>query len=151
MKLYVDVKKEKRERITTFLKKCYSIETDPFNIVFKKTYFDELCQNQECKKANRSFEDLYTTIKTYYPYCSKKHFGKQLNKLIQTSKLRLLFCPDISKWVLMNIVYGTIDKNYKNLYNYSNSNKKLKKKGKGEYNYYDIMLLMGYSKKECEI
>ena len=149
MKLYVDIKKENKERITTFLKKCYNINSS--HVVFRKTYFDELCQNKQCKEANRSFEDLYATIKTYYHHCSKKHFAKQLDKLIQKSKLRLLFCPEISKWVLMNISYGTQDNTYKNLYNYAQSNKKLKKKGKGEYNYYDIMLLMGYSKEECEI
>lgn len=149
MKLYVDIKKENKERITTFLKKCYNVNSS--NIVFTETYFDELCQNKECKRANRSFEDLYTTIKTYYPYCSKKHFAKQLDKLIQKSKLRLLFCPDISKWVLMNISYGTYDNTYKNLYNYTNSKTKLKEKGKGIYSYYDIMLLMGYSKQHCEI
>lgn len=149
MKLYVDIKKENKERITTFLKKCYNINSS--HIVFTETYFDELCQNKQCKKANRSFEDLYATIKTYYHHCSKKHFAKQLDKLIQKSKLKLLFCPDISKWVLMNISYGTHDNTYKNLYNYDNSKSKLKKKGKGKYNYYDIMLLMGYSKEECEI
>ena len=96
MKLYVDVERKKGERITTFLKKCYNLQ-NKYSISFTETYFDELRQNKQCKKANRSFEDLYATIKTYYPDCSKEHFAKQLEKILNKSKIRLIFCPDIQK------------------------------------------------------
>lgn len=150
MKLYVEIEKIKRERITTFLKKCYNFENS-YNIVFTKTYFDKLTQNQQCKKGNRSFEDLYAVIKTYYPNCTKKHFAKQLERLLKKSKIRLLFCPDIQKWVFINVLYGTDDKNFKYLYNYNSSHLKLNIKGKGEYTYFDILSLMGYSKTQCKI
>lgn len=151
MKLYVDVEKIKGERITTFLKKCYNLYPSSYNIVFTKTYFDELFQNQQCKKGNRSFEDLYAVIKTYYPNCTKKHFAKQIEKLIKNSKIRLLFCPDIKKWVFVSVSFGHDDKNFKYLYDYNSSRLKLEKKGKGEYTYFDIMSLMGYSKVQCKI
>ena len=152
MKLYVDVEKIKGERITTFLKRCYNIKPNSYNIVFTETYFNESCQTRQCKKGNRSFEDLYAVIKTYYPHCTKKHFAKQLEKLFKESRLRLLFCPDIQKWVLMNIsLFSTEDGQYKYLYDYNSSRLKLDKKGKGEYTYFDILSLMGYSKVQCKI
>lgn len=152
MKLYVDVEKIKGERITTFLKKCYNIKPNSYDIVFTKTYFDELFQNKQCKKGNRSFEDLYAVIKNYYPHCTKKHFAKQLEKLLKESKIRLLFCPDIQKWVLMNLGTWTTESNqYKYLYDYNSSRLKLGKKGKGEYTYFNILSLMGYSKTQCKI
>ena len=151
MKLYVEEKRENK-RITTFLKKLYNIQPNSYNIVFTKTYFDESCQTQQCKKGNRSFEDLYAVIKTYYPNCTKKHFAKQLEKLLKESKIRLLFCPDIQKWVLMNIgTWSTEDNQYKYLYDYNSSRLKLGKKGKGKYTYFDILSLMGYSKVQCKI
>ena len=149
MKLYVEEKRE-NERITTFLKKCYNFKTS-YNIVFTRTYFDELCEKQQCKKGNRSFEDLYAVIKTYYPNCTKKHFAKQLEKLLKESKLRLLFCPDIQKWVFMSVSFGGDSKEFKYLYDYNSSRLKLGKKGKGEYTYFDILSLMGYSKVQCKI
>lgn len=149
MKLYVEEKRE-NERITTFLKKCYNFKTS-YNIVFTRTYFDELCEKQQCKKGNRSFEDLYAVIKTYYPNCTKKHFAKQIEKLLKKSKIRLLFCPDIQKWVFMSVNFGGDSKEFKYLYDYNSSRLKLNKKGKGEYTYFDILSLMGYSKKQCKI
>jgi hypothetical protein len=151
MKLYVEKEKIKGERITTFLKRCYDINTTSYFYNFTKTYFDENYQNQQCRRGNRSFEDLYSVIKTYYPNCSKKHFAKQLEKVVKTTKLRFLFCPDIHKWVLMYIGKDQWDKKYKYLFNYHSSNAKLDKKGKGEYTYYNIMSLMGYSKGQCKI
>lgn len=152
MKLYVEIEKIKGERITTFLKKCYNIKPNSYDIIFTKTYFDESCQTQQCKNGNRSFEDLYAVIKTYYPNCTKKHFAKQLEKLLKESKIRLLFCPDIQKWVFMNIsLFSTEDNQYKYLYDYKSSRLKLNKKGEGKYTYFDIMSLMGYSKIQCEI
>lgn len=152
MKLYVEIEKIKRERITTFLKKCYNIKPNSYDIIFTKTYFDKLLQNKQCKKGNRSFEDLYAVIKNYYPYCTKKHFAKQIEKLIQNSRLRLIFCPDIQKWVLLNTATWTQEnKEFKYLYDYNSSRLKLGKKGKGEYTYFDILSLMGYSKVQCKI
>lgn len=150
MKLYVEEKRE-NERITTFLKKCYNIKPNSYNIVFTRTYFDELCETQQCKKGNRSFEDLYAVIKTYYPNCTKKHFAKQIEKLLKKSRIRLLFCPNIQKWVFMSISFGTDSKEFKYLYDYNSSRLKLNKKGKGEYTYFDILSLMGYSKVQCKI
>jgi hypothetical protein len=151
MKLYVETEKIKGERITTFLKKCYNLYPNSYNIVFTRTYFDKLFQNKQCKKGNRSFEDIYAVIKTYYPNCTKKHFANQLEKIIKNSNIKFLFCPDIQKWVLMNTYQGSSISNYKYLYDYNSSRLKLNKKGQGEYTYFDIMSLMGYSKIQCKI
>lgn len=74
-----------------------------------------------------------------------------MKKLIKKSKIRLLFCPDIQKWVFMNVNFGGYSKEFKYLYDYNSSRLKLNKKGKGEYTYFDILLLMGYSKTQCKI
>lgn len=152
MKLYVKIKKIKGEKITTFLKKCYNIYPNSYDIIFTETYFDITCLNKQCKKGNRSFEDLYSVIKTYYPNCTTKHFAKQIEKLIKTSKMRLLFCPDIHKWVFMNISTSSTESNqFKYLYDYFSSRLKLDEKGKGEYSYFDILSLMGYSEIQCKM
>lgn len=151
MKLYVDVERKKGERVTTFLKKCYQMNKVDFK--FKKTYFDINLTKTQCFQANRSFEDLHTVIKTYYPNCSEEHLAKQIEKLLRyNKKLKLLYCTDINKWVFMNIIYMSNSSNkYKYLYNYNNSESKLNNKGKGKYSYYDLMGLMGFSEEQCLI
>lgn len=51
----------------------------------------------------------------------------------------------------MNVNFGGYSKEFKYLYDYNSSRLKLNKKGKGEYTYFDILLLMGYSKTQCKI
>jgi hypothetical protein len=144
MKLYVEIEKKKGERITTFLSKCYKI--DNYNVGFSKTFLDKELTSFHCKdSSNRSVEDIYSVIKAYYPKCSEKNFMKQLSKFLDKNKrLKLLFCPDIEKWVIMYSYNVNDCLGVRYLYNYSNSSLKTNKKGKGKYCYNDIMILMGH-------
>lgn len=144
-KLYVNIEKKKRERITTFLSKCYRI--GGYNVGFSKTYSDKELTQFQCKdSANRSVEDIYSVVKAYYPKCSEKHFMKQLSKVLDKNKrLKLLFCPDIDKWVII-YGYNVIDcLGVRYLYNYSRSALKTNNRGKGKYCYNDLMILMDHN------
>jgi len=143
-KLYVKIERKKGERVITFLKKCYNIGN--YVVGFAGTYCDKELTNFHCKnQANRSVEDIYSVVKTYYPNYSEKKFIKQLDKLLNKNKrLKFLFCPDIQKWVIMH-GYESIDSDgIKHLNNYSNSKNKRKIRGNGKYCYNDIIELMGY-------
>ena len=152
-KIYVTFKKVKNKSIVKFLEECYGKIGNDLNN-FRATYSDLECTKLQCKSGNRSFEDIYCVVKTYYKYCSIKHFAKQFLKFLKLNKrLVLIYCKDISKWVFMNIIYNNVTNNtgYLFFYRYQVSMPLLNSKGKGKYNYYDIMKLMGYTKEQCII
>lgn len=151
MKLYVNIKIRKNQKLSTFLKKCYNLQNNNYFIYFTPTYYDSVFKDKQCGQANRSFEDIYSVVTTYYPECTKQVLAKELEKIIKLNFIKLLFCTDIKKWVFMKTLKGTIDIYFKYLFDYKESRLKLKKRGNGEYTYFDIMKLMGYSEEKCKL
>lgn len=151
-KIYVTFKKVKNKSIVKFLEECYGKIGSNLNN-FGATYSDLECTKLQCNSGNRSFEDIYCIVKTYYKYCSIKHFAKQFLKFLKLNKrLRIIYCNDIGKWVFMNISWGNIfEYNYLFFYKYQYNLPIMSNKGNGKYSYYDIMKLMGYTKKQCII
>lgn len=43
---------------------------------FKKTYFDPELKKQQCHEASRSFEDLLSICRAYFPRTTKKTISK---------------------------------------------------------------------------
>lgn len=66
--------------------------------LFKQTYFDEACTNEECHSARRSFNDLYEIVTTYFPSTSRKKFAFILLSL---NNIICFICNDINKLVFL--------------------------------------------------
>lgn len=149
MKLYVNVEKHPREKIVSFLKRCYDEGQYSYNYTFCETYYDVYCTKLQCYKKRRSFDELLTVVKTYYPHASKKHIASQIKKLTKPLSicnkmhLRFLFCPDVQKWVMYESS-NNASEYYIYLSNYNNSKSKFEEKGNGERSLKDILTLMGY-------
>ncbi len=68
MSLYVNF--EPPATLKEFLYKFFSFETYD-RILSVETYFDEECNNRHCSAGkNRSFDDVYEVVLTYYPETS---------------------------------------------------------------------------------
>lgn len=150
MKLYVNIKIRKNQKLSTFLKKCYNIQNG-YYIGFIPTYHDPVFKHKQCGQANRSFEDIYSVVTTYYPECTKQLLARELEKIMKLNFIKLLFCTEVKKWVFMKTSKFTTNSCFKYLFDYKDSKLKLKKKGKGEYTYFNIMKLMGYSEEKCKL
>lgn len=103
---------------------------------FVETYFDEECTNVQCKRARRSFEDLWKIAKTYFPETTEVILAKTLQILYKDGPILAIFCSDIQKvvfWPYPEIINreGTLV-NYVMLKN---------EKGKSPYSAMDIEAL----------
>lgn len=66
---------------------------------FVKTYSDPECTQLECKAARRSFDDLLTISRTYFPETTEVELAKTLEQLRKERVVFCLFCPDIERVV----------------------------------------------------
>ena len=155
MKLYVKIIKKDNERILRFLQRCYASAHTGWDYKFCETYYDEDCLKEQCDKRRRSFDDLMSIVKTYYPHVSKKHIAKQIEKLTRARaicgkvRLNFLYCPDADRWIMYENSGGD-PQYYRYLYmnSYGKSFQRFNDVGKGERSLKDILELMGYTKEQ---
>lgn len=69
-KLYVKFKKPRN--ILDFIKLFYSINRNKETLNAQPTYLDKECNNLHCNLYYRSFDDIFTLVKTYYPSTTEK-------------------------------------------------------------------------------
>lgn len=85
MKIYVNFKKP--ETIREFLIKFFPLDNTYGTFRAVKTYFDVECTKLQCFSGkNRSFDDLYDIILTYYPETTIKELAIELLSLNFISK-----------------------------------------------------------------
>ena len=104
MKLYLESqhRKKPREPILSFLERYFKNLT-------KGTYFDEPCTQLQCSSGkNRSIDEMLLIVKTEYPKSKNSDIYKAFKKLLLIeenkpygSRLSLVYCKDIDKWVFM--------------------------------------------------
>ena len=131
MKLYVNFqhRKQPREPILSFLQRYFKNLT-------KRTYFDEQCTQLQCSTGkNRSIDEMLIIVKTEYPKSKNSDIYKAFRKLLlleelksQGSRLALLYCKDINKWVFMRFKHNS---NTRFLMDYSDSVNKKDLNGEG--------------------
>ncbi|MFA9239460.1 MAG: hypothetical protein ACEQSQ_06165 [Candidatus Paceibacteria bacterium] len=105
--------------------------------LFVVTYADPECTIQECRAANRSFEDLLEISKTYFPRTTEKKLAKTLFKLNKEINLTASYCCTIDKIVFDTFDYGHSPKSMDRYL----ERKEKKIYGKSPYSYDDIVKL----------
>jgi hypothetical protein len=65
---------------------------------FQETFTDKEYTQLDCKRARRSFLELYDIVKTYFPTCTLSEFAYIIMKK-STCGLCLFYCGDIEKFV----------------------------------------------------
>ena len=148
MKLYLKSqhRKQPREPILNFLKRYFK----GFSIA---TFYDEECTKLQCSSAkNRSIDEMLVIVKTEYPKSNNKDIYKAFRKLLLEheikkgeSKLSLLYCKDIDKWVFMKYKHNC---NTRFILNYANSVEKKDLNGKGKETYNSFMTKLGFTMEE---
>ncbi len=78
--------------------------------MFTITYKDKECGKQECHSARRSFDDLLTICRTYFPRTSKKALAKCLLQLWDSMQLGSYYCTNIGKIVFRQYPDNNITK-----------------------------------------
>lgn len=154
MKLYVNIQKEKNERIVTFLKRCYAKAHCGWEHKFTETYNNKECSLLQCDKRRRSFDDLLNVVKTYYPKVSDKHIAKQIEKLTKPysinnkARLHFLYCPEADRWIMYELSaqsFTYLGEKYLYMSSYGKSPQKKDCRGVGQRTYTEILALMGYN------
>ena len=151
MKLYVDSqhRKQPREPILSFLERYFKGLT-------KGTYFDEPCTQLQCSSGkNRSIDEMLLIVKTEYPKSKNSDIYKAFKKLLlleelkpQGSRLALLYCKDINKWVFMRFNHNS---NTRFLMNYSDSVNKKDLNGEGTETFNSFIInKLGFTEEELE-
>lgn len=140
MKLYCKIERGEKtikEYLLEFFKAPYL--ATPHLIMGHETYFDEALQAQQCHRAHRSFEDLYSLITTYYEDTTKEDLAKILFELNKEGRLKSGFCGHIYKWVFRGVMIDDYVASFNEIsYKYYKD-----EKGKGEYTLLDIYRLAG--------
>jgi len=96
MKIYFRSRK-KPENMTGIKELLQNGYSGKYDGNFKPTYSDPKCQNQECHPARRSFDDLLTICKTYFPKTTQKELAKTLFELNEEIGLGGSYCITINK------------------------------------------------------
>ena len=149
MKLYVNSqhRKQPREPILSFLERYFKGLT-------KKTYHDEQCTQLQCSSGkNRSIDEMLLIVKTEYPKSKNSDIYKAFKKLLlleelkyQGSRLALLYCKDINKWVFMRFNHNS---NTRFLMNYSDSVNKKDLNGEGTETFNSFIInKLGFTEEE---
>jgi len=176
-KLYLrkQYRKEKSEPLLLYLQRLYN-DFYGFPATFSKS--NESGTNvseRTCSSGKaRSFGDIYSVLLTQGIKISFSELCKAIKVLIELNitktRLAIIFCPDIKKWVVHTWDNKTIDKFQKKeisittliillksqyrfgvlVNNYSDSIKEWNNKGVGEYSLYNILKGMGYLSKEIK-
>ena len=96
-KLYVNYKKKYKETPEEFFNRLYKSSYG-----FPTTYKDVDCTITQCTNgSDRSFNDLYRLMRTYYPRITHKQLIKIISKkCTRNRKINLIFCPKVEKIVL---------------------------------------------------
>ena len=158
MKIYL--KEFKKTRKSTVKSLLHCLLSDENNIVKKSTwthilfskatFHDVNCQFLQCStNKRRSFEDMVDLCKTYFPNVTDKKVAKSLEELFkefENEQFGFLFCPDISKWVLV----GTSNNDIRYCNNYARSHLRTYVK-EYKYSLEDILTLMGYKDSEFQL
>lgn len=144
-----DVKREDKDSLYTFLKRCIGpIPNSPYKSIggFPATYTDKECANKECSPKFRSLEVIIEISKAYFRV-SDKQVAKALKKLcVQDKLLGLLLCNAAGKWIFytskgaMGGFWYEDEENF--ILEYSNSVNKKDQRGVGKYTYNEIRELM---------
>lgn len=95
MKIYFKIGK-KLENITD-IKQLLRIGYSKNGGSFKRTYKDPECTMQECHPARRSFGDLLSICRTYFPRTPEKEVAKVLFELNREIGLGGSYCNTIHK------------------------------------------------------
>lgn len=145
-KIYLDnsFKHIKGERVNTFIKRFI------LNSYYTKTYSDPEKTEEQCPWGKyRSIDDILKIIHTRYPNITLEHICKNFKKVIESSdNLSFFYCPDIRKWMFVKA--GRASSKYQFMWNYKDSDKKIKSTGNCKMTYYKFMKLMGYSDEEMK-
>ena len=148
-KLYVNYKKKYKETPEEFFNRLYESSYG-----FPTTYKDVDCNYQQCiNGSDRSFNDLYRLMKTYYPRITHKQLIKIINKKCTRNKyFNLIYCPDVNKIVLYYGSWGTgniylFNRTYYD-YNGQLKDNKIKKIDKFTITY--LYKKLGYTAKEIK-
>lgn len=110
-----------------FTSKSYESKT------FLTTYHDQDCTQKQCHNARRSFDDLFTICKTYFPKTTKKELAKTLFTLSKKINLVASYCYTINKLVFYCKDISTYDTKKGMLRTLREH--EYAKKGCGNYNY----------------
>lgn len=145
-----DVKREDKDSLYTFLKRCIGpIPNSSYKSIggFPTTYTDKECTNKECSPKFRSLEVIIEISKAYFRV-SDKQVAKALKKLcVQDKILGLLLCKTANKWIFYNsknafsyVKWYADEDNF--ILDYNNSINKKDQRGVGKYTYNEIRELM---------
>ncbi len=150
MKIYIEDKIKKGERISTYILRLYATKWS-----FPATYSNEDCTEEECPKGkSRSVEALYYIMKTQRPKLKKKHFLKQLRYVTNKKGFFILGCHNIKKSVVYDWRGNPSSEQLhfkKRVYDYCNHySKKMHKLHKGKFSIQKILKGMDYSKEEIK-
>tara|TARA_R110000772_G_scaffold54130_1_gene123546 strand:- start:63059 stop:63535 length:477 start_codon:yes stop_codon:yes gene_type:complete len=149
MKHYIkNFKKQKTDTIDDFTKNLFFLkEKDGYKMSIKKisnTYSTKECDKDfVCKTAYRSLDELILIYKTYFSNIKVKTIFQAIEKhVLLRSKGDLIFCPNISKWVLyssFSLRPNQREGEYTYCYNYNDSDSEYKNSGNGELSLENIL------------
>lgn len=110
-KLYIVNPPKKYRTVNNFLKFFFDSYT-------KATFNDPKCNSMHCPRARqRSMNDIYRLVKTYYKSISRKRFAEIFKKFIYENNIKGRYCGTTKAIVFSKGNYGiNRDKTYPFLY-----------------------------------
>lgn len=96
-KLYIELSKTKETKtVRDLIDSLYrEVETGKRRRYARPTYTGVKCTRVECNAGRRSFEDLLTLARTYFPDTTEE----ELMKVLKSIRIKFYFCNQIKKAV----------------------------------------------------